>query len=551
MSDMVQEIYPAPNSFGESPINIERVQQALRDSPDDAALHFLLGNAHLRLNEAENAAVAYKKALELKPGWAEVRCNLGVAYKLLGRDEEAVSELNQVILSHPDLDLAYLHLAQVRIRLGESMSAVQALTRLLENTKTRVEAWTQLGALQHAVGKIDEAIQSYQQALVHEPTNSAARRYLAQFGFSRGRIHFEQGEYAEAFKCWHEWYAIVGDTLLTDEETARGFKELIHEFSRTGAREAVISDFRTLANREQVDLSVWAVTVRKVLFTQGLIPQLYVSDNRIAEEDEHWHQEFERGDEPPYARYRLGIIALYERKCSECFEQLRICADRMPEKKQEALRIPQLLEVVHGVVKGQGLSFSRSRKGARLFDEELWKEAGFPSAFQWRAWAQEGFAPGEAAQWRDSGFIAERARAWADADFTASVAQLWDRAEFVDVSMARRWHRAGFSPGDARKWSDDFSGTLEAAVQCRQIGFPEPQVAEQWMRVFSLPWDAISWFQVGFTPAEALEWTYSEIRDPYEALSWKNQGVSPTEAAMRRAIVINEITDDEPSEGSK
>jgi tetratricopeptide (TPR) repeat protein len=57
---------------------IEQYRQALRLTPDDAAIHYNLGNALLRKGQRAEAVRAYEEALRLKPDFAAARQALEV-----------------------------------------------------------------------------------------------------------------------------------------------------------------------------------------------------------------------------------------------------------------------------------------------------------------------------------------------------------------------------------------------------------------------------------------------------------------------------------------
>src|ERR1700722_2117604 len=57
---------------------------------------------HHRAGRLEDAVAGYKRVLFLKPGYAEVHNNLGVALAAQGRIEEAVARYKCALSLHPD-----------------------------------------------------------------------------------------------------------------------------------------------------------------------------------------------------------------------------------------------------------------------------------------------------------------------------------------------------------------------------------------------------------------------------------------------------------------
>src|SRR4051812_10619200 len=64
----------------------------------------------------EKAARFLRRAVELKPDWAEAYNNLGVVYARSGSYEEAVVALRQAISLRPAYPLAYTNLGRVQTK---------------------------------------------------------------------------------------------------------------------------------------------------------------------------------------------------------------------------------------------------------------------------------------------------------------------------------------------------------------------------------------------------------------------------------------------------
>jgi tetratricopeptide (TPR) repeat protein len=109
-----------------------------------ANLHAALGDAYREVGEPEEAAAAYRKALEHGPAFHDVRLRLGIALREAGLPRQSIAEFERILRADPRQ-----HVARV-----------------------------QLGVTHWSVGRHDEARAAWEAALVADPTLDDARTYL-------------------------------------------------------------------------------------------------------------------------------------------------------------------------------------------------------------------------------------------------------------------------------------------------------------------------------------------------------------------------------------
>ncbi len=108
---------------------IEAYRFADAANPDDAdaEAYFNMGLSLLKLSGGFAAAIdAYKKAIEIKPDYANAYYNMGVALGGLGRHMEAIAAYKSAIAIDPDYADAYSNMGNALDELGRYMEAIDA-----------------------------------------------------------------------------------------------------------------------------------------------------------------------------------------------------------------------------------------------------------------------------------------------------------------------------------------------------------------------------------------------------------------------------------------
>jgi tetratricopeptide (TPR) repeat protein len=101
-----------------------------------------------RLADAERA---YRKALELDPGYGPSGVNLGAVLARLHRPKEALAVLDEHLARHPASNGGLRNRALVRLDLGDTLGLVEDLEAALElyptaaQARTLADLWRQLG----------------------------------------------------------------------------------------------------------------------------------------------------------------------------------------------------------------------------------------------------------------------------------------------------------------------------------------------------------------------------------------------------------------------
>jgi serine/threonine protein kinase/Tfp pilus assembly protein PilF len=152
-----------------------------RESPKSAAMYHLLGGTLSNFGMHEEAAGAYRRAIELQPDFSLAHAKLGVALGRLGRHEEAIAHLlarkNLLVRvhgpDHPETLNAMNNLAWAYVTARQFAEAVSLFEETLEKQQANLgpdnpctgDTMAHLAGAYCNAGKADRAVPLYEEAL--------------------------------------------------------------------------------------------------------------------------------------------------------------------------------------------------------------------------------------------------------------------------------------------------------------------------------------------------------------------------------------------------
>jgi len=120
--DLFERLSRMKSSAGMDP-GLDRLQQSVA--------YQKIGSIRAELVEFDEAASAYKKALEILPESAESRLGLGDVYLQQGKLEEALAEYNRVVQADPKSAAAHFRVADASLRIGRFDAAAASASKVL------------------------------------------------------------------------------------------------------------------------------------------------------------------------------------------------------------------------------------------------------------------------------------------------------------------------------------------------------------------------------------------------------------------------------------
>jgi len=147
-------------------------------SPSSHQNHNNLGDMYARHGDLEKAVEEFKKAIELKPNYADAYHNLANVYHQMGKDDLAKENYQKALEFNPSLWQSHQNLAALYFLEEKFDLAQQHLLKGVEINPTNPELYINLGILYQKIGNKEKANEALQKALSLDPQNQKAKQLL-------------------------------------------------------------------------------------------------------------------------------------------------------------------------------------------------------------------------------------------------------------------------------------------------------------------------------------------------------------------------------------
>ena len=164
--------------------------------PSFADAHNDLGRVLLELGDTDAAIKSCQRALELRPQFAAALGNLANAERARGALAPAIEGYRRAIALEPGLAEAHRNLGGALIEVGEPEAGIDALRRALELRPDYAAAVTQLARALIARGRAGEALPHYERLLAHDRRADTLNDY--------GTLLAGLGRFEAAARCFRE-----------------------------------------------------------------------------------------------------------------------------------------------------------------------------------------------------------------------------------------------------------------------------------------------------------------------------------------------------------
>lgn len=171
------------------------------------------GNAFLSSNNLDEAAVCYRKSIQIRPDYADAYNNLGIVFKNQGKLVEAELNLRRAIGLNPLLVNAYYNLALVLV----DQKNYETVNKVVDDGIALDPAYANFyflrGNLFLLSNDLDQAISSFQLNLALAPDNVSSYVNLGQALMNKGRLDEAVFSFRRAIELQPD-FSVAHDSLL-------------------------------------------------------------------------------------------------------------------------------------------------------------------------------------------------------------------------------------------------------------------------------------------------------------------------------------------------
>jgi len=211
-------------------------RRALSLRPDFAEARSNLGWALYQQGQRERALTLFREAVEQDATLASAHNNLGWALHQDGRHAEAIEAFNRALRCNPGFALARNNLGLAMAARGELDSAIEAYWEAIARQPSFADAHHNLAGALAQLGQADPAIAAYRQALRLNPNHAEAHNDL-------GWLLHEKGQHAQAQDH-------LRMALRIDPEFIRAMDNLGRLLTATGELDKAVAVYAGLLKRQ-------------------------------------------------------------------------------------------------------------------------------------------------------------------------------------------------------------------------------------------------------------------------------------------------------------
>ncbi|HKB07719.1 MAG TPA: tetratricopeptide repeat protein [Candidatus Polarisedimenticolia bacterium] len=129
----------------------------------------------------EASLAAFRRAVELRPDYAEAHNNLGLVFSKMGKEKEAAEAFQEALRLDPAMAEVYNNLGFLYHTSGQLDRAVEMFGQAIQNDADSAVAYTNLGNSFYGMKQPEKAVEAWRRALELDPMNENARRGLRMF----------------------------------------------------------------------------------------------------------------------------------------------------------------------------------------------------------------------------------------------------------------------------------------------------------------------------------------------------------------------------------
>ena len=159
---------------GQLTLVVEHAEALTKQYPKACDVWNLMGASAAQIGRLNQAILAFKRVLAIKPDYADASYNIGKVLKQQGKLEEAIQAFNKAVTIKPDYADAYYNLGNALKEQGNLEEAILAYNNALNIKPNNADAYHNMGTVLEEQGKLEEAILAYKNAIAIKPDYATA-----------------------------------------------------------------------------------------------------------------------------------------------------------------------------------------------------------------------------------------------------------------------------------------------------------------------------------------------------------------------------------------
>jgi tetratricopeptide (TPR) repeat protein len=223
-------------------------QDVVQAQPENYIANLNMGVAFRRLSRDPEAIEYFRKVVRLRPGYAEAHSNLGYTLVRVGKFAEGISEVQVALKLSPNNPYFLNNLGLALIQSGRSSDAIEYLERSVTLKPSYAQAHNSLGLALANTGKLAEAGEQFGIAVSIDPNYANAHCNSANVLASKGDIKNAIAHYESAVQIRPEF--------------VEARYKLAVALIQTGHPEQAIEHFRVAMRLEPKNLQIYAGLVQ-------------------------------------------------------------------------------------------------------------------------------------------------------------------------------------------------------------------------------------------------------------------------------------------------
>ena len=233
---------------------IDNYKKALKIKPDYAEAYYNMGIALKKKGDLEGAIVSYKHALEIKPDYAEAYYNMGNALKDKDNFEAAIISYKNALEIKSDYAEAYYNMGIALKKNGDLEAAIDSYKNALKIKPNHAEAYINMGNIQKDKGDLEAAIDSYKNALKIKPGHAEAYYNIGDVLRDKGDLEAAIDSYKKAIEIKSDYSEAKESlvSLMTSYRTQKENSNLIIKVNEEIRKIEIEGDLSRVISDEQV-----------------------------------------------------------------------------------------------------------------------------------------------------------------------------------------------------------------------------------------------------------------------------------------------------------